>query len=105
MSQKKHETKVKSLRLVSPRLYTYITNELQQTHNIQTYDLQIDALVKDKGMEITIRYGETFSHKETSFFTYEQIDEVSSEIKEFIAKIGEDCTKVMIDDYFKIYAP
>ena len=105
MNESKTKANQKSLRLVSAKLYNYITEKLEEKHNIHSYDLQIDASVMDEGMEIAIRFGETFSNIETKFFTHEQVNEISEEIKEFVAQAGEACTEVLIDDYFKIYAP
>ncbi|WP_026905818.1 hypothetical protein [Paucisalibacillus globulus] len=105
MNESKTNDKKKSLRLVSPRLYNYITEKLEDKHNIHSYDLQIDASLMDEGIEIAIRFGETFSNIETKFFTHEQVKEISKEVKEFVAQTGEACTEVLIDDYFKIHAP
>jgi hypothetical protein len=105
MSESKTKPKRRSLRLVSPDLYNYITTELEDKHNIHSYDLQIDASEMEEGMEITIRFGETFSNIETKYFTHEQVKEISKEVKEFVAQTGEACTEVLIDDYFKIHAP
>ncbi|WP_096270212.1 hypothetical protein [Paucisalibacillus globulus] len=105
MNDSKTEIKQKSLRIVSPKLYNYIIQELEDKHNIHSYDIQIDASIMDEGMEITIRFGETFSNKESKFFPHKEIAEISDDIREFVAKTGEACTEVLIDDYFKIYAP
>ncbi|GGA81650.1 hypothetical protein [Ornithinibacillus halotolerans] len=105
MTNKNKQLNLKSLRFLSPKLYNYITDILQETYNIHSYDLQMDAEQKEDGLQVIIRYGETFSHKQANFFTHEQIDNLSNEILDFVNKTGEACTEVLIDDYFKIYAP
>lgn len=104
---KKHDTpKQRSLRLISPKVYNYITETLEQTHNIHSYDLKMDAIPKQDGITIIVRFGETFSHHKEQYFTFDQLEEgICDELKEFVTDLGEACTKVLIDDYFKIYAP
>jgi hypothetical protein len=105
MTERNRIPKQLSLRLISPKLYTYITEELQRLHNIHSYDLVIDAIPYDEGLEVIIRYGETFSHKCEARFTHKQIDEISTELVEFVKETGEVCREVLINDYFKLHAP
>ncbi|WP_188205551.1 hypothetical protein [Alkalibacillus aidingensis] len=105
MSQKETKEKSQSLISVSPKLNREIVSRLEEQYHIHSYDIQANAIKKENGIHILIYFGEHFTHKEDAFFTYEQINQISDEIKEFIEKTGEACKQVLIDDYYKMMAP
>ncbi|MUK88008.1 hypothetical protein GMD78_06295 [Ornithinibacillus sp. L9] len=105
MSVSKSENRVQSLVIVSPKLYRYITTELEHLYHIHSYDVQIGAIKKKDGIQVIVRFGKHFSKKEEQFFLHEQVKELSKEVKEFVESTGEACKKALIDDYFKMMAP
>lgn len=93
------------LNAVSPRLYRYITSELEKNFNIHTYDLQIDGIKESDEIHVIIKYGKYFTEKLGKIIPIEEIENPSAVLNEFIKEAGEACTKVLIDDYFKKMTP
>lgn len=93
----------KPLRALSPDLYLWMTQELEKQFHIQPYDVQIDGVEKDEGMEVIIRYGEQFSQHSKQFFSSAAINEKS--IQKFIESTGEICQETLIKNYYRMMAP
>jgi len=95
----------KSLRAVSPKLHLLIMSELESKYNIQPYDVQAEAIKKDKGIQVLLKFGERFTHQEEQYFPFSQIRKESKVLDAFIQSSGEACKEVMIQDYYRMMAP
>lgn len=90
-----------TLRAVSPQLYNYITEILEES-NIHQYDFEASTIEIDNGLQVFIQYGENFSQSQSAFFTFTEINQLDEKIKSFVEEIAEACKEVMIADYFKM---
>lgn len=104
MKKEKNKLLEKPLRIISPDLYNFIISEFKN-YNIHSYDLLVNGTKKEKGIEITLRFGERFDRKQTKLFTFKTLEERDDELTEFIKDTVEICKKAMIDDYFERMAP
>ena len=106
MNKKKLEPieEIQTLRVIAPDIYQIITSELEK-QNIHSYDVQINAIKKEQGLQIILLFGENFTHKKEQFFTHEAIKNFSDEIIAFAKETGESCKEVMISEYFKMMRP
>jgi len=104
VSEKNSKELEKPLRIISPKLYRFIISEFEK-YNIHSYDLLINGIKKDQGMEIILRFGETFSRKKSKLFSDQVIKGQADELRKFIENATEACKKAMIDDYFERMAP
>ncbi|WP_085992615.1 hypothetical protein [Oceanobacillus senegalensis] len=104
MSGKTKQAQVKSLISVSPKLYRYFTTELENRYHIHSYDFQADAIKKENGIYIILRFGDYFDQKKEQFFSNNKLED-KKELEAFIIEAGEFCKQVLIDDYFKRMAP
>lgn len=97
----------KPLRILSPQLYQFMITQFK-TYNIHSYDLIINGIKKDHGIEIEVRFGEKFTKAKSAIFSTKVIDNQSNEhtkLTGFIDEVAETCKKVMIDEYFERMAP
>ncbi|MFZ3577281.1 hypothetical protein [Virgibacillus sp. DJP39] len=101
VSEEKENQSERSLRSVSPQLYSLLVTELEKVH-IHPYDIQANATEKETGYQLLIRFGNDFSHKESVFFSFESIENEDNNVTEFIKNIGETCKQAMIADYYKM---
>jgi len=101
---KKSQNQVRSLISVSPKLYRYITSELEKRYHIHSYDLQAGAITKENGIHIFVRFGEHYNHEKDQFLTNEMLED-EKVLETFVEEVGEACKQVMIDDYFNKMAP
>lgn len=99
------EEERKPLRAISPKLYMFITKELEKQFHIQPYDVQVDAIQKDEGMQISVRFGEQFSQQVEQFFSSDALWDDRKQLQQFIQKTGESCKDVLIKNYFRMMAP
>lgn len=95
----------KSLRAVSPKLYRLIMAGLEDEYHIQPYDVQAEAVKKDTGFQVILRFGEQFTENQEQFFSFEAVSEKSDQVKEFVQTAGDACKQVLIEDYYRIMAP
>lgn len=95
----------KLLRAVSPKLYSLITTELEKRFNVQPYDIQAEAKVKDNGIVAIVRYGEQFNQQKEQFFPSDAIQKDSQVLLQFVKETGEACQERMIKDYYRMMAP
>ncbi|MBY7142031.1 hypothetical protein KFZ56_02785 [Virgibacillus sp. NKC19-3] len=105
MSEDKQQQKRKFLRVLSPDLYRYITDKFEELHNIHAYDIQADAIKEETGLHLRLQFGDQFAHQEERFFTFDAIEERSTELEEFVKSTADKCQEVMIADYFKMMKP
>lgn len=89
------------LRAVSPELFEHITAELEKS-NIHPNDIQANAIKKDDGLDVTVRFGDNFGQTRSQFFAYADINSNHESINTFANDIAEACREVMIADYFKM---
>jgi hypothetical protein len=101
---KENKNQVRSLISVSPKLYRYITSELEKKYHIHSYDLQADAILKENGIHILLRYGEHYNNEKDQFLTHEMLEN-KKVLETFVEEVGEVCKQVMIDDYFNKMTP
>jgi len=105
MSKVRKQTIKKDLRILSPKLYHFIVNELAE-HHIHAYDLLLNGQKKDtETIEVTIRFGDGFAQAATESFSLEAIESLSSEVSEFVKSTAETCQETLKADYFKRMAP
>ncbi len=104
MVRKLSQKKIQSLQIVYPNLYRWIVEELEEKFCIHSYDIQADAIQKENGVEVIIRFGQYFHHQKKEFLS-NPIERSSEEFNKFIHKIGKACREVLIDDYFKMMTP
>lgn len=97
------ELELKSLRIVEPKLYSMIVDELED-QNIHSYDVQMMASEIEEGIQLVLRYGGSFQHEKRKFFTYDSMKN-ESEIQHFAQEIGKACEEVLINEYFKMMRP
>lgn len=95
------EGEQQALRAVSPKLYNYITEILEES-NIHPYDIQTSTIKTDEGLQVFVQYGENFKQSQSSFFSFETINNLDSEINDFTKEIADACKEAMIADYFKM---
>lgn len=95
------EGEQQALRAVSPKLYNYITEILEES-NIHPYDIQTSTIKTDEGLQVFVQYGENFKQSQSSFFSFETINNLDSQINDFTKEIADACKKAMIADYFKM---
>mgnify|MGYP001289209612 CR=1 FL=1 len=100
-----NEQRYRSLMIVSPKLYRYITDGLEEEYRIHSYDLKLLGKKVENGIEVIVRHGEYFDHEVTHFFKTEEIEEGHPSLDTFIKETGDTARKVLIDNYFKIMAP
>ncbi|WP_068672615.1 hypothetical protein [Oceanobacillus sp. Castelsardo] len=101
---KESKNQLRSLISVSPKLYRYITSELEKRYHIHSYDLQAGAIKKDDGVHIFLRYGEHYNNEKDQFLTNEMLED-GKVLETFVEEVGEACKQVMIDDYFNKMTP
>ncbi|KIO66895.1 hypothetical protein B4064_2039 [Caldibacillus thermoamylovorans] len=65
----------------------------------------MEAINKDEGIKLIVRFGENFNHSSEQFFSNEQLENEKLALKEFIAKTGGQCIQVLKDDYFNKMTP
>ncbi|QHS21446.1 hypothetical protein GWK91_00050 [Virgibacillus sp. MSP4-1] len=104
MSEKTVNHKPRPLMSVSPRLYRYITEELENQYRIHSYDLQLHAIQQEDGIQVLLLFGDNFDHQKKQYFSQEELED-NQALSTFIEEVGEECKKVMIDDYFNRMAP
>ena len=105
MSKVRKQAIKKDLRILSPKLYHFIVNELAE-HHIHAYDLLLNGQKTDtETVEVTIRFGDGFAQAATESFSFEMIESLSSEVSEFANTTAETCKKTLKADYFKRMAP
>lgn len=104
MSNEIKKKSSKPLRVISPKLHHLIMEEFEQYH-IHSYDVLLEGVKTDRGLEITIYFGESFTHKEMKMFSDAATAEKSDELTEFIQTVADTCKKAMIDEYFHRMAP
>jgi len=102
MEEKKQQAKGKFLRVVSPKLYLYLTSQFSDQFNIHPYDIRYEGIEKEDGVLVILRYGEDYIQMIEYFFTFAEIDEEGEELTEFVEETGEICQEVMIADYYKM---
>ncbi|WP_164668821.1 hypothetical protein [Virgibacillus doumboii] len=103
--ESKQSGKEQPLRVVLPELYTFVTEGLEDLHNIHPYDIQLYGVEEETGYQLIFYFGEGYSHQESIFFSHSSIEKKDSEITDFVEKFGESCKEVMIADYFKMMKP
>lgn len=96
---------MKSLRVIDPKLFKYIVHELNERHNIHSYDIETLAEKEAAGLNLTIRYGENYSHSKEAFFAYDTLKERADDLNDFIHEVADNCKEVMVADYFKMMKP
>lgn len=95
------EGEQQALRAVSPKLFRYITEVLDES-NIHPYDIQASTIKTDAGLQVFIQYGENFKQSQSQLFSYESIERLDNEVHEFVTEIAASCKETMIADYFKM---
>lgn len=101
---KENQGKIKSLISVSPKLYRFITTNLADKYHIHSYDIQVGAVEKEKGIHIYLKYGEHFTYEKEQFFTTEMLEDEKA-LEAFIDEVGDTCKEAMIEDYFNRMTP
>lgn len=96
-----HENLEQSIRVISPSLYSHIASELETIH-IHPYDVRVNGIKKENGMELIIRFGDGYAHMKSELFSFEAIEKLDECITEFIKQVGEECKQTMIADYYKM---
>ena len=96
-----HEEKALPLRAANPSLFQQLQIELEKLH-IHPYDIEAFGAKKEDGVEVILKYGESFSHVRTQYFTNTAINEKATVISQFFKETGDDCQKVLIADYYKM---
>lgn len=91
----------RALRAVSPKLFRYISETLEEG-NIHPYDIQASSVEKEDGLQVFIQYGDNFTQSKSAYFSYQSIEKLDKEIETFIKEIAEACKQTMIADYFKM---
>ncbi|MGY0691712.1 hypothetical protein ACW2QC_02825 [Virgibacillus sp. FSP13] len=89
------------IRILFPKLYEYIETELENLH-VHPYDIQANIAEEGSEYRILIHFGDGFAHTKSQLFTLEAINQLDTQITEFIKELGEKCKEVMIADYFKM---
>lgn len=105
MVEKTDQKSSKSLRVIDPKLYRFIVDELNRRHNIHSYDIQILAKKIESGLTMTFKYGEDYAQSKEVFFEFKTLNDRNSELTDFIHGLADDCKSVMIKDYFKMVKP
>lgn len=95
----------KPLQIIDPKLYRYIVEELNDRHNIHSYDTEILATKEDSGLTIIIKYGENFTHSKEELFIYETLKNRGDDFIKFVHEVADECKEVMIAEYFKMMKP
>ena len=95
------EEKQKALRVVSPKLFNYITKILEEA-NIHPYDIQASSIKTKNGLQVFIQYGENFTQSQSAYFSFKSVEMLDDEIFHFVKEIAESCKETMIADYFKM---
>ena len=65
----------------------------------------MNAIEKDKGLQIIVKYGERFDHQSEQFIAFTSIEEKDEKVHSFIEETGKACKQVLIDDYFRMMTP
>lgn|SRR5690625_2329474 len=104
MSKDKSRDLEKPLRMISPEIYNHIISEVKD-YNIHSYDLLVNGIKKENGMQIILRFGENFAREQTKLLSLKVLEEKGDELTNFIRSTAETCKKAMIDDYFDKMAP
>jgi hypothetical protein len=91
----------KMMRIVAPNLYNQIVTILEED-NIHPYDIEANVIEETSGFKVVIRFGEGFTQERSEVFSYKSIEDMDTEITEFIHSISEECKQVMVSDYFKM---
>ncbi|MGM8364955.1 hypothetical protein ACLIBG_05650 [Virgibacillus sp. W0181] len=105
MVDKTEQKTAKGLRVIDPKLFRYIVNKLNDSHNIHSYDIEALAVKEASGLTITLRYGENYAQSKEAFFSFEIINNRSEELNAFIQEAADECKEVMVADYFKMMKP
>jgi hypothetical protein len=92
----------KLLRVVSPELYGYLSDEFEKKFNIHPFDIQLEGIEREDGIQVLLHYGEGFANQMDTFFPYSAIAPESDELKEFTVSAGETCKEAMVADYYKM---
>jgi len=105
MEEKVQMKKGKFLRIVSPKLYNYLTTRFEEDFNIHPYDMQLEGIENEKGVFLLLKFGDNYAHVIEEFFSFPTIDEAGEELENFVKESGEACKEIMIADYFKMMEP
>lgn len=96
--------KSKPLRFVDEDIYNLMVNELEK-NNIHFFDVDATAVVDEDNLEISIRYGETFQHGTSCYFTKSALRPPYNDILNFFEQTMKACYRVFISEYFKMIMP
>lgn len=105
MVEKTEQRLPKPLRVIDPKLYKFIVDELNRRHNIHSYDIEILAKKIDSGLTMTFKYGEDYAQSKEIFFDFKTLHDRSSKLTDFVHELADECKSVMIKDYFKMVKP
>lgn len=94
----------KPMRMVAPALYQQLVSIFDEFH-IHPYDIKANVKQKKEGLEILLRYGETFSKGQSRYFRQQDIEEQNSTVKSFFKETAESCKETLIADYYKMMKP
>ncbi|MFD2760803.1 hypothetical protein [Lentibacillus juripiscarius] len=97
--------KERSLRVILPELYSFITTELEDRYNIHPYDIQANAVKEASGYKIILYYGDNYAHQKAQSFSVKSLQSFDTELTAFIEEVGESCKEVMIADYYRMMKP
>ncbi|GAA0444652.1 hypothetical protein GCM10008983_22580 [Lentibacillus halophilus] len=95
----------RSLRIILPELYHFITTELENRYNIHKYDIQANAIKEESGYKVILYYGDGFAHQMSRSLTNDVLHNKREALTEFLEEAGESCKEVMIADYFRMMKP
>ncbi|TMN23684.1 hypothetical protein FH966_12865 [Lentibacillus cibarius] len=98
-------SKKRTLRIILPELYNFITTKLEELYNIHPYDIQVYAVKEASGYKLFLYYGDGYAHQKSQSFTDEALQNFDTELLEFIESVGESCKEVMIADYYRMMKP
>ncbi|MFC3040630.1 hypothetical protein ACFOGI_10265 [Virgibacillus xinjiangensis] len=99
------EKKAKFLRVLSPKLYRFLTSQLEEQFHIHSYDIQLEGIQEENGILVILQYGEGFTHVEEEVFSMDEIEQEGEDLQDFVQRTGEACREVMIADYYKMVKP
>lgn len=105
MAKKGEKKTTKSLQIIDPKLYRYIVEELNERHNIHSYDTEILATKENSGLTLIIKYGQNFAHSKERFIKNKSLKNQEDDFVKFVHEVADECKEVMIAEYFKMVKP
>ncbi|MGO4886423.1 hypothetical protein ACJ2A9_01580 [Anaerobacillus sp. MEB173] len=92
------------LRIATPTLYNKLVETLEPYH-IHPFDIQGTVMRKEDGLDVTLRYSQSFSQSETAHFNNDQVEHPDEDVTEFFKATAERCKTQLIKDYYKMMKP